>query len=78
MAGIRRTRIVQMAQQSCLAWRTTAHEAAHTVDTGGAIEASRTVTVIDVDAAIGPRPAVDTNARVAADRIRARRSVLAH
>lgn len=78
MTGIRRTRIVQMAQQSCLARRTAAHEAADTIDAGGAIEAGRTVTIVNVDAAIGSRPAVDTNARVAADRIRACRSVLAH
>lgn len=78
VAGIRRTCVVQMAQKSSLARRTAADKAADTVDTGGAIEASRTVTIVDIDAAIGPCPAVDTYARVTTDRIRARRSILAH
>lgn len=78
MAGIRCTSIVQMAQQSRLTRSAAAHEAAHPIDTGGAIKARRTVTIVNVDAAIRACPPVDTDARVTADRIRARRSVLAH
>lgn len=78
VAGIRSASIVQVAQQSRLSRCATAHETAHTVDAGRAIEAGRTVAVVDVNAAIGAGPAVYANARVAADRIRAGRSVLTH
>lgn len=78
VARIRRTGIVQMAQQSSLPGRAQAHEAAHAVDAGRPVEARRTVTVVYIDAAVRPRPAVDTDARIAADRIRTGGSVLAH
>lgn len=67
-----------MAQESSLSGGAATHERTHTIDTGGAVEAGRTVAVVDVNAAIGSCPSVDTDARVTADRVRACRSVLAH
>lgn len=52
-------------------------EAADAIDAGSAVEAGRTCTVIDVDAAVGPGPAVHAYARVTAVRIRARSAVVA-
>lgn len=78
VARIRCTGIVQMAQQSSLSGRAQTHKAAHAIDTGRPIKAGRTVTVVNVDAAIGSVPSVDTNARITANCIRTGGSVLAH
>lgn len=48
-----------------------AKEAADAIDAGSAVEAGRTCAVIDVDAAVGPGPAIHAYARVTAMRIRA-------
>lgn len=77
VARIRRARIVQMAQQPRFALGAATVEAAHAIDAGGPIEAGRVHAVVDVLAAIGARPAVDADARVAAVRVRARGAVLA-
>lgn len=60
-----------------LAVRALAVKTADTVDTGSAVEAGRTCTVVDVDATVRPGPAVHANTRVAAVRIRARGAVMA-
>ena len=57
--------------------RALAEEAADAVDAGGAVEARRAGTVVDVDAAVGTGPAVDADARVAAVAVGARRAIVA-
>lgn len=78
MTRIRSAGIVQVAEQTSLSGCATAHETAHPVNASRSVEAGRTVAVVDVDAAVGSSPAVHANARVAADRICAGRSVLAN
>lgn len=77
VAWIRGARVVQMAQQTRFARNAAADEAADAIDARGPIETGRVRTIVDIDAAIGSGPAVHTNARVSADRIRARRPILA-
>lgn len=77
MAGIRGARIVQMTQQSRLARRAAAIEAADTIDTGGAVKTGSLHTIIDILATVAARPTVHTDATVTAVRVRTGRSVLA-
>jgi len=51
--------------------RALAIEATDAIDAGSTIEASCTCTVIDVDAAVGPGPAIHAYTRITAMRIRA-------
>lgn len=78
MTWIRCARIVQMAQQSRFAGRTATIETADAIDAGGSIETSRIDAIVNVDTAIGARPTVHTNARVAAMSVGACGSVLTH
>jgi hypothetical protein len=63
---------------TCFSWRAPAVEAAHSVDASGAIEASSASAVIDIDAAVGASPAVNTDAGEAANGVGASGAVLAH
>lgn len=60
------SRITNLTSLTSLAVRALAIEAADAIDAGSAVEAGRTCTVIDVDAAVGPGPAVHAYARVTA------------
>lgn len=78
VAWVGGARIIQVAQQSCLPGRALAIEAAHPIHARGSVEARRSLTIVDVLAARGSRPAVDADAREAAHGVGARRAVLAH
>lgn len=71
MTWIRRAGIIEMTKQPGLSIRALAIETADAIDAGRAVEAGCACTVIDVDAAIGPGPAVHAYTRVTAVRIRA-------
>jgi len=77
VARIRGASVVQMTQQTSFAWGTLAVEAADTIVTGGAIEASGTGAVINVLRTISSGPSVDANARISAVRVDASGSVFA-
>lgn len=77
VARIGSARVVQVAQQSRLAGRTPAVEAADAVDTGRPVEAGRVHAVVDVVAAVRTVPAVHADAVVAAVGVGAGRAVLA-
>lgn len=77
MARIRCARIIQMAQQSRFAGRTTTIEAAYSIDARRTIKARGVHTVVNVLAAIRSRPAVNADTRIASVRIRASGAVLA-
>lgn len=77
MARIRGARIVQMAQQTRFPGNAATNETSDTVDACRTIEAGRIRAVVDVYAAIGSSPTVHANARISADRVRARRPILA-
>lgn len=78
MTGIRGASILQMAQQTRFARRTMAIEASHAIDTGCTVETGRVHTIVDVDAAIRSRPAIDTNTRITAHCIRTGCTILAN
>lgn len=77
VAWIRCARIVQVAQQSRFARNAATNETANAVDACRPVEAGRIRAIVDVDAAIGSRPAIHANARISADCVRASRTVLA-
>lgn len=77
MARVRRTGIVQVAEQTRLTRRTAAIEAADTVDASRTIEAGRIHAVVNVVAAVRPIPPVHADTVIAAVRVRAGRPVLA-
>ena len=60
-----------------LSGRTLAQERANFVDARGVVEAGGRGAVVDVDGAVASGPAVDADARVPADAVRARCTVLA-
>lgn len=75
--GITDTRVVSMAQQTCLSMRADTDERGNAVDACGAMAASSCSTVIDVFRAVGATPAVNAHADVATDQVAACASVLA-
>lgn len=78
MAGIRGTGIVQVAQQTRLALRTLAIEAANAIDARGSVETGRLFAVIRVVAAVQARPAIHADAAVRSVSVCTGGSVLAH
>lgn len=77
MARIRGARIVQMAQQTRLSRNAATNETADAINARRPIEAGRISAIVDVYAAIGSSPPIHANARIAADCVRARRTILA-
>lgn len=76
MTRVRRTGIIQVAQQTRLAGCATAVERSYTVDTGGAIEAGGCYTIVNIIAAISTLPAVHADARIIAVCIGASSAIL--
>jgi hypothetical protein len=71
-------RVVEMAEESSLAFGTLAVEGADAVVTRGAVETRGGCAVVDVVGARDARPAVDANAREGAERVHARGAVVTH
>lgn len=78
MARVAGTGVVQVTQQTSLAWCTLTQEGAHSIYAGGAIEACRSRAIVDVLRAVISRPSVDTDAGEAALGVGTRRTVLAY
>lgn len=69
--------VVSVAEQSCFARRADAEKRCNAVDACGTLGAGRRGTVINVLRAVGPTPAVNTHADVAANQVGASPSILA-
>lgn len=76
MTRIRRTGIIQVAQQTRLARCATAIEGSHTIYTSGAVETGGCHTIVYIVAAISTFPAVDADAGIIAVGIGASRAIL--
>lgn len=63
---------------TCFPRRAPAVEAADAVDARGAVETRRPRTIVDVHGAIGAGPAIDADARMPADTVRAGSTILTH
>lgn len=77
LAGVTDAGVLQLAQQPCASMRAFTDKRGHSVVTGGAVGAGGAGAVVDVLAAVVPRPAVDADALVAAVGVVARSPVLA-
>lgn len=74
---IRRARVVKVAQETGLAVRALAMEAANSVDTSGAVETGSSGTIVNVYRTVLSGPAVYTNTIVRSQRIGTCRAVVA-
>lgn len=77
LTGVTDAGVVQLAEQTCAAVRTLAVERSDSVMAGGAVVAGGAGAVVDVVAAVVARPAVHTDALVAAEGVVACAAILA-